>query len=230
MAIPTQDELLANWSANADTRLTASPTTYGTTAAVATQYNAVHTAFITARDALIASRAAGTRSESLTAQKSQAKRDLLDFARPLYKQIQANTAVTDADKIELGVRVPDNKPTPRPVPGFAPGMLVMSVNGRLVSVRIFDPAFPDRKRMPDGVANATIMSYVGTTPPASPGDFKYEGGTSKTKFDVLFPDSVAPGTQVWLLAFFSNDREQNGPACNPVGAVINYGGSLPMSA
>jgi hypothetical protein len=185
---------------------------------------------MTARDALLAARSSGTRSESLTAQKSQAKRDLLDFARSLYKTIQANTSVADADKIELGVRVPDNRPTPRPVPGFAPGLAITSVDGRLVSVRIFDPAFPDRKRMPDGVANATIMSFVGDTPPASPAGFQYEGGTSKTSFDVLFPETATPGTQVWLLAFFSNAREQNGPACNPVGALINYPESIPMSA
>ena len=41
---------------------------------------------------------------------------------------------------------------------------------------------------------------------------------------------VAPGTQVWLTAFFFNERKQNGPACAGVGAIINYGGSMPMAA
>lgn len=229
MAIPTKDSLLVDWSTNANTRLTASPVTYGTTAAVATQYSAVHDAFITAMDNLIAARESGTQSSSLAALKSSAKKGLLDFARPLYKQIQANTSVLDADKIALGIRVPDTRPTPIPPPAFAPGLAIESVDGRRVRVRLFDPAFPDRQRMPAGVANATIMSYVGPTPPAGPGGFDYEGGTSKTKFEVLFPETVAPGTQVWLIAFFSNAREQNGPACVPVGALINYPESMPMS-
>ena len=48
--------------------------------------------------------------------------------------------------------------------------------------------------------------------------------------DVLFPESVAPGTQVWLTAVWFNERKQMGPACAPVGAQINFGGSMPMAA
>jgi hypothetical protein len=230
MAIPTKDVLLVDWSTNADTRLTASPATYGTTAAVATQYTAVHDPFVTAYNNLVAARSAGTRSQALTAIKDAAKLALLDFARPLYKTIQANTDVTDAAKIELGIVVPDTTNTPQPVPGFAPGLDIVAVNGGLLKVRLFDPAHPTRKRIPDGVNGATIMSFVGPTAPADPGAYKYEGSTSRTTVDILFPETVAPGTQVWLTAFFFNERKQNGPACAPVGAVINYGGSMPMAA
>jgi hypothetical protein len=45
MAIPTKDSALVAWS-NADTRLTASPVTYGITAPVATQYKTLHDAFL----------------------------------------------------------------------------------------------------------------------------------------------------------------------------------------
>jgi hypothetical protein len=230
MAIPTKDVDLVTWSTNANTRLTAAPATYGTTAAVATQYDTLHNAYVLAYDNLAAARAAGTRSESLTAIRDQRKFDLLDFARPLYKQIQANTAVTAAAKIELGVVVPDVEPTPRPVPGFAPGLTVVSANGRLVKIRLSDPANPTRRRMPAGVNGATVMSFVGAAAPADPSLYKYEGSTSRTTVDILFPETVAPGTQVWLTAFFFNDRKQNGPACAAVGAVINYGGTMPMAA
>jgi hypothetical protein len=230
MAIPTQDSALVDWSTNADTRLTSAPATYGTTAAVATAYTAVHDPFITAYNNLVAARAAGTRSQSLTSIKSSAKAALLAFARPLYKQIQANTAVTDAAKIELGIVVPDALPSPRPVPAFAPGLTVVSVNGRLLRIRLWDPAFPTRKRMPAGVDGATVMSFVGATPPEDPRAYKYEGSTSKTVVDILFPETVEPGTQVWLTAFFFNERKQNGPACAAVGAIINYGGTMPVAA
>jgi hypothetical protein len=230
VAIPTKDILLIDWSTNANTRLTASPVTYGTTAAVATAYAAVHTPFVTAYDNLIAARSAGTRSESLTSIKALAKIALLNFARPLYKQIQANTAVAPAAKIELGVVVPNPEPTPIPAPAFAPQLTIVSVNGRLVTVRLSDPANPTRKRMPAGVDGATVLSFVGAAAPADPGQYKYEGGTSRTTFDVLFPEAAEPGTKVWLTAFFFNERKQNGPACAAVGAIINYGGTMPMAA
>jgi hypothetical protein len=162
--------------------------------------------------------------------KDTAKLALLNFARPLYKQIQANTAVTDAAKIELGVVVPDVEPSPQPVPNFAPGLTIVSVNGRLVKIRLSDPANPTRRRMPAGVNGAIVMSFVGATAPTDPSAYKYEGSTSKMTVDILFPESVAPGTQVWPTAFFFNERKQNGPACAAVGTNINYGGSMPMAA
>ena len=231
MAIPTVDALLLDWSTNANTRLTSSPATYGTTATVATAYAAVHAPFATAFENLVAARSSGVRSEPLTAIKSAAKFALLNFARPLYKQIQANTAVTAAAKIELGVHVPNTEPTPWPPPGIAPELTVVSVNGRSVRVRMSDPAHPTRRRLPLGVDGATVLSYVGPVAPTIvPGPYKYEGGTARSTFDVLFPNDVAPGTQIWLVAFFFNERKQNGPACAPVGALINYGGTIPMAA
>jgi hypothetical protein len=228
MAIPTKDSSLVDWSTNAKTRLTASPATYGTTAPVAAQYATLHDAYVLAYDNLVTARAAGTRSESLTSLRNAAKFALLAFARPLYKQIQANTAVTAAAKIELGVVVPDVLPSPVPPPAMAPALSVVRVDGRVVRIRLADLAHPTRRRMPAGVNGATVMSFVGPTPPADPFACKYEGSTSRTSVDVLFPESIAPGTQVWLTAFFFNARKQNGPACAPVGAVINYGSTMPM--
>ena len=230
MAIPTKDADLVDWSTNTAARLTAQPLLYGTTAAIATQYDGFHDAFVLAYDNLVAARASGTRSASLTAIKAGAKIDLLNFARPLYKQIQANTAVTAAAKIELGVHVPDVEPSPIPVPNFAPQLTVVSVDGRLVKVRLSDPANPTRRRMPAGVNGATVLSFVGATAPADLGEYKYEGNTSRTTIEILFPESAVPGTKVWLTALFFNERKQNGPACAAVGTLINYGGTIPLAA
>jgi hypothetical protein len=231
MAIPTTDAALVDWSTNADTRLTASPATYGTTAAIATAYHAVHQPFVDAYGDVVAARESGTRSSSLCAIKDAAKSALLAFARPLYKQIQANNSgVTAAAKIELGIVVPDVLPSPVPPPAMAPALSVVRVDGRLVRIRLADPAHPTRRRLPAGVNGATVMSFVGATPPADPFACRYEGSTSRSEVDVLFPETVAPGTQVWLVAFFFNARKQNGPACAPVGAVINYGSTMPMAA
>jgi hypothetical protein len=149
---------------------------------------------------------------------------------PLQANVHPPAAVTAAAKIELGVVVPNPEPSPRPVPSFAPLLTVVSVDGRLVKIRLADPAHPTHKRMPAGVDGATVMSFVGAEAPSDPFDYKYEGSTSKTTVDILFPESVAPGTQVWLTAFFFNERKQNGPACAGVGAIINYGGTMPMAA
>src|SRR5690349_2149613 len=116
MAIPTKDSLLADFSTNFETRIVANPTDYGLTAAQATAYTALHDPFITAYDAVVAAREAGTRSSSLVATKDAAKLALLSYARQLYSFVQSSLTVTDARKIELGVRVKDLTPTPVPAP------------------------------------------------------------------------------------------------------------------
>lgn len=228
--IPVKDEALVAWATNASDRLTLSPVTYGTTAAVATQFATLRDAFVTAKDAQVAAQAAGTRSEALTALKQAAKVALLEFARPLYKQIQANAGVSDAAKIELGVVVPKVAPTPFPIPSMAPVLRVESVDGGLVRLALRDPNDPDRARLPYGVSGAIVMSYIGPTEPTNPAVFKMEGPTSRMSVDVLFPDTVAPGTKVWFTALFFNPRKEMGPACQAISTVINYGGSMPMAA
>lgn len=230
MAIPTNNAELADWSTNVDARLTATPLAYGCTAAIATQYKAVHDPYVAARNNVVAARESGTRSQSLTAIQTAAKAALLAFARPLYKTIQANAAVTSAAKIELGIRVPHVEPTPIPVPAAAPMLRVESVDGRVITVSLRDVNEPDRRRIPAGVNGAIVMSSVGATAPADFGDFKLEGPTSRTSFQIIFPETVAPGTQVWLTALWFNERKQMGPACAPVGTRINYGGTMPVAA
>ena len=230
MAIPTKDSLLVPFSTNFNTRINATPVVYGTTAPAALAYTALHDPFVAAYNALIAAREAHIRSSPLAQTKDDAKRNLLRYARWMYKNIQANSAVTDTSKTELGIRVPDVSPTPQPVPSFAPKLSVESVNGRLVRILLTDPAHPTRKRMPDGCNGATVMSFVGPTAPETPAGFKYEGSTAKTTIEVLFPETVEPGAQAWLIAFFFNERKQNGPACTAVPVTINYPASMPMAA
>src|SRR5688572_10494619 len=226
MAIPTKDTLLVDWSTNANSRLTSAPATYGTTAAIATQYDALHDAFILAYNNMAAARASGTRSQSLTNLKNEARRDLLNFARPLYKTIQANTAVQASAKIELGIVVPDVEPTPLPPPADAPGIDIVSAVGNTVRLRLHDAANPTRKGKPLGVDGASVFSFVGAAAPTDPAAWKFEGNTTLTKFTVAFPGSVPPGAKVWFTAFWFNPRAQSGPAATPVGTNIPGGGAM----
>ena len=226
MAIPTLDAALADWSTNANTRLTASPATYGTTAAVATQYDTLHDAFIAAYNNVVAARESGVISSPLVAIKDAAKLALLSFARPLYKTIQANTAVTASAKIELGVVVPDVEPTPLPPPADAPGIDILSAVGNTVRIRLHDTAHPTRKAKPLGVSGAAVFSFVGAAAPSDPAVWKFEGNTTITITTVTFPGTVAPGSKVWFTAFWFNPRAQSGPAATPVGTNIPGGGAM----
>ena len=133
--------------------------------------------------------------------------------------------MTNPLRIELGLPPRDFEPTPIPPPGAAPGIVVKSAQGRTVKIRLIDVAQPTRLGKPAGVSGASVFSFVGATPPADLANWKFEGNTSRTGVDVLFPTSVASGATVWFTAFWFNPRKQQGPACDPVSANLP-GGSV----
>ena len=225
MAVPTKDSLLAVYAPNFSGIITASPTTYNVTTA---QAAALATATDNFVDAYNAARAEGTRSKSLTATKTSMKIALLALLRPMYGAIQASATVTNTQKVNLGITI-RRTPTPVPAPSTEPVVTVVSVTGRTVKLRLRDAANPHRVGRPVGVASATILSYVGATPPAGIGAWRFEGNVSKTLIDVVFPDTVAPGALVWFTVFWSNRKDEAGPACDPVSTYLQYG-SVSMAA
>jgi hypothetical protein len=225
MAIPTKDSLLVQWSANADAKLTASPATWGYDAAFATSYSALHDAYVDAYNAMMQAREDGTRSESLTATKDSCKLAVLQVARQMYANVQKAVGISDTDKILLGVHVPDVSPTPQPVPALAPQASVTGINGDVVTVRLRDAEDPDRRARPKFTAGASIFSFVGEAPPSDPGLYKFEGNFGETTVDITFPDQE-PGTKVFIVAAWFNNRKESGPGCTPIQAVLNYPASV----
>lgn len=225
MAVPTKDSLLATYAPTFSGIITLSPTTYNVTAGQATALATATTSFTVAFGA---SSADGTRSKSLTTAKNSAKIALLALLRPMYGAIQASTTVTNTQKVNLGITV-RRLPTPQPAPSTAPVVTVVSVSGRTVKLRLRDAANPHRVGRPVGVASATILSYVGTTPPASIGLWKFEGNVSKTVIDIVFPDTVPAGALVWFTVFWSNRKDEAGPTSDPISTYLQYG-SVSMAA
>jgi hypothetical protein len=225
MAVPTKDSLLAGYSTNFDVRVNATPATYGFTAAQATAYSAVHDPFIAALNAVIAADAAGTRSSALVATKNTAKRALLTVAREMYAQCQASIAVTDTAKIELGITI-RNAPTPKPVPGSAPAMDIVSVAQNTVDVRLHDATDSSHRGKPVDVDGAAIFSFVGDEPPTADQGWNFEGNVTRTRVNIEFPASVAPGSKVWFTAFWFNERKEAGPLCAPISTRLQGGAAM----
>jgi hypothetical protein len=218
MPVPTKDSELVPWSTNWNTRTVADPADFALTAAQCTAYTAVHTPYITAMAAISSP---GAKSKALVATKDAAKTALLSYARGLYAFVQASNEVTVANKELLGVTV-RSMPSPIPPPGVAPALDILSIARNVVKVRVHDAADAGRTK-PVGVKAAAICSYVGPVAPTDPSLYSWQGSTGRPVFDVSFPESLAPGTVVWITAMWLNERQQTGPACDPVSAVIQYG-------
>lgn len=216
--LPYTDDGLLAWSLNFSTRITATPTAFGLTAALATSYATLHSAYAAA----LADCDPNTRSKALVSTKNQARANLKANARLLAKLVDGTASVTDAQKLELGLNV-RKQPTPIPAPTQVPVLTVEKVSGWTVSVRLKTVQGGTRGRLA-GTLGAAVFSYVGVNPPTDISQWTQQGLVGKAMFDVVLSDELAPGTKVWLTAYWFNGRKESGPACPPVATYIQGGG------
>lgn len=224
MSIPLKDSLLVPFSTNFNDRIVATPLVFQLSAPQAAAYTAVHTPYLTAYNAMMAARADGTRSQSLTSTKDSTKRALLNYGRQLYSFVQSNNSVSQANKILLGIHL-RVIPAPIPRPGVRPGVDVIGVNGRTVSLNIHDSASSTKRGKPAFTTAAWVYSFVGVEYPADPLAWTFEGATTRPRFDVLFPSTVAGGTQVWVCAAWINAKQEAGPTSVPITTNLQGGGA-----
>lgn len=222
--LPAGDNELLAFATNLKTLITAAPTTYGLTAAQATAYGAVVSSYASA----LAACDPGIRSKTAVAAKNTAKANLKLASQQTANLINGTPTVTDAQKVALGIP-PRAKPQPIPAPSTPPSVEVISVSGWNVKIGLRTSSTDAKRRKPAGVSGCTVMSFVGTAPSNDMSKWKYEGMSGKTVVDVTFPITVPPGSQVWLTAFWFNNRKQTGPAAQPISTNLQ-GGTVSMAA
>ncbi len=226
--LPTREADLVTWANNFNTKIAATPTAYGMTAAQATAFATLHTAwntaYATANDPL-------TRSPVNIDAKNNAKSAMIDGPggiRELAAVAQAYPPITSDELKRLGLTVRDASPSPIPAPTVSPEIDFMPTGTRTIRIRLHNETVL-HVRKPDGVKGATVFYHVGETPPAELKDWTFHTNTTKTTLDVDLPAGVASGSQVWFTAFWRNPRDQSGPATTPVSTVVQFGG-LSMAA
>ena len=222
--LPRTDNGLLSWSLNFSTKITATPTTFGLTAAQATAYATVHANYAAA----LAASDPTLRNRSSTAAKNMARAALKLAAEQSVSLVNGTPSVTNAMKISLGINV-RAVPTPIPAPSAAPGLDVVSVSAWTVKIKLHDATSSAKRGKPAGTSGASVFSFVGAAAPADLGSWQFEGNTGRTSVDVVFANTNPPGAKVWLTAFWFNGRKQSGPSSTPVGANLP-GGSVSMAA
>jgi hypothetical protein len=216
--LPVTDAGLLAWAQNFYAVANPIATSLGLTTTQLTAFNTLVTTYSTS----LAACDPGVRNKAAVFTKNQAKANLAHSCRLLAKIVEGQASVTDAQKTTLGLNVRAT-PTPIPPPAYPPQVDVLSVSGRTVSIRLHNSTVAGTRGKPPYVKGASVFSHVGATAPTDPNAYKFEGNTTRTRVDVTFPDSVAPGATVWITAFWFNERTQSGPAATPVQAVIQYG-------
>jgi hypothetical protein len=213
------DADLYTGSAAFSTQISATPTAFGLVAAQATAYAAVNAAYATA---YLAATNPDTRTKGKVADLRQARANLKAAASDLAKIIDGTPTVTDGQRANLGLNV-RARPSPIPAPVARPVMEIVSVAERTVTIRVRGTS--TRSGRPAGTKGAWVYSFVGTNYPSDPTGWSFEGATSKRNLQIVFPSTLAAGTQVWICAAWINGKQEAGPTCVPLSTNLQGGGA-----
>lgn len=107
-----------------------------------------------------------------------------------------------------------------PVPSVKPLLSVKSIDGRSATVSI---KRQDGKRgRPAKVASATIVALL------PDGSFQFLANTTRTTETITFPSS-AVGDAVTITAFWTNAKDESGPAATPLTVNLPAGEAMPVA-
>ncbi|HEV2294952.1 MAG TPA: hypothetical protein VGR35_13950 [Tepidisphaeraceae bacterium] len=220
--IPSSDAGKLAFGNNMVDLITPDPVVWGLTAAILATLSGRVSDYGTK---LAAATEPATKSRSNTYAKNQARTLMVQYIRDvIVPAIQGTATVTDQMKYDMGLTVRGaNPPTPINAPTEAPMFEVLWVKNRLIGVKLH-AVDSTRRGRPDGVQGCSVCMYAGPLPlPTDVTAWTTIGESTRTGFEVELPASIAPGTQVYLVAFWKSPRLMSGPPSAPVSVYIGGG-------
>lgn len=202
--IPAADADFDNWLVNFDTLLTADPTAYGETGGTAAAVAAVTATWVAA---FALATDPSTRTSPTVAAKDAARYTAEQTVRPVAIRIRNNSAVTNAQRVDLGITVPKVVPTPIPAPTSAAALALTNATPLVHLLQYSDTILPDGKAKPYGVIGLEIFRSIGVVPATDPAQCTYYGTATKSPFRSTF----ASDDRGKICTYFGRWTTRSGP-------------------
>jgi hypothetical protein len=152
--------------------------------------------------------------------KDAARSDLEGDMRMAAGKVQANPAVTAAQKEGLGVTVRKTTRTATPVPSSVPSMQRIDTSTRsILRLFIVDAASPDSRAKPPGVQSCEIREQIGGTPPTSAESMPFLALETRMPYRADY-ESGDVGKTVYFALRWINTRGEPGPWSQVYTAVV----------
>lgn len=214
--IPPKDADLAVWANNFAALITAAPATYGLTAGDASTIQGFVDDF---QAALTIALNPATKTAPTVAAKDGAKAAMLEICRLYAQQVRNNIGVSDADKVSLGLTIPDHTPTPIPAPSSNPILGLVGAQPGQQTLRYADSATPDKRGKPFGVLGLQVFVAVGVTAAVSPDDARFKSFVTRQPYGVNFTSGEA-GKVATYFARWQSRTGLIGPWSAPVSMIV----------
>ncbi|MGI9013065.1 MAG: hypothetical protein ACR2GY_02320 [Phycisphaerales bacterium] len=209
--LPRADQDLLTFAENMNAKIAPDPTLWGLSVPQQTAFDILVIGFASAMAAL---QDPLTRSSPYVTAKNEARRLLIQDTngiRKLVDIIHVYPGTTNQMRSEINITIRSTSHTAIPAPTTQPVVRLKGVNHNTVYFFLRDFAQRDRRGKPNGVAGASIMTYVGNTPPNDFSEWTCQKMVTRTTESVTFPVTVAPLSKVWIAAAWMNAKGQIGP-------------------
>ncbi len=124
--------------------------------------------------------AAQAAAQSARQARETARVSFVKTLRAMAQRLRASAEVDDAERVALGITVPDTTPTPVGTPTTRP-VVTVDTGRRLSQVIGFaDEATPTRKGKPSGLVRVELWVKIGDPPPTDPNELKFLGLATRT--------------------------------------------------
>ena len=214
--IPSPDGKFSNWAIAFKDTVKKSPETYGVSTeqlaeleAEIAEFEAEYHDSIQQKDA----------AKAATASKDQARKKAESTLRSIGQQIQANPAVSDAEKLDAGLPVHKTSRKKSPAPTSVPAAEVEITAPLKQTVHFYDSENSRRKTKPDGVKFCEVVVFVGVDAPSSIDQFRNVGITGKSSLDVSFHEFEVGKTAYYRFRW-TNPRGLPGPWSSDFSATV----------
>ena len=214
------------WGKNSVTIVNESPGIFGVSTAAAAAALAAFNDYSAAYDAAVEP---ATRSTPRVQAKDDALRDFKSAIKPVVATIQANAAVTNEQRRELGLRVRDLVPTAATVPAAAPSAGAMLTGPQSIRVIASNPLDPHRRGKPAGIKSVAVHVWYGSGAPGEVGQWPLHTLSGRTSVDLIWPGMTAD-TAVWVSCCWVSTRNECGAFSQPVCVRLPGNGMAPVEA
>lgn len=216
--IPAADADFQNWLDNFNTLLTAAPADFGLTAPDAVIVDGVYATWDAAYTLAIDP---STRTPVTVASKDAARASAEAIVRPYAVSISLNPAVTNGNKVAIGVTVRSTTPTPIPAPVVAPVIALVKANPLVQQLQI-TPTGASNKAKPAGCIAIEVARSVGTVAATDPAQLAIIGQYGKTPLLQEF-DAEDQGK---IVTYAARYRTRSGPGgvsqAGPWSNLVNF--------
>lgn len=194
--VPAKDSDLRDFATNYLETIDGAETSFGLVEADATALGSLRTAYNNALDAFQAQQ---TTTRVARQTKDAAKIALVAKLRQLSKRVQATPTVSDAQRADLQITIPDRVPTAVSAPSSQPVLSVDFSKRREHRISAVDSATPNSKAKPAGAVGFGLWRKVQANQPADHTSMEFIGVISSGSHRLEFEESQI-GQTAWYVA------------------------------